>query len=205
MLYLLAASMGYFLGCSNMALYLSKWKKVDLKGNGSGNLGASNTAMLMGMVPAVLVAVHDIGKSVLAVMLAKWLFPELEYAGPVAGLASVMGHIFPFYIRFRGGKGLASYFGMTLALNWKLALTIFVLGLALTLITDYIVSATTLTILWAPAYLGISTHNWILVLILLAGTAVIAYKHRENYMRIINGTEFRVRSVLRKKHNDDRS
>ena len=198
--YFIVVCMGYLLGCSSMALYLSRYKKVDMKGAGTGNLGASNATALMGWRYGVLVALHDIGKSVLAVLLAKYLFPNLEYAGAAAGIASVMGHIFPFYLKFKGGKGFASYWGMTLALNWKLALVIFVAGLLLTFLTDYIVTATTTTVIAVPVYLGFATDSLILVLILCIGSAVIIYKHRKNYVRIFRGTEIGLRSVARGEH-----
>jgi glycerol-3-phosphate acyltransferase PlsY len=148
--YALAILLAYLLGCSNMALYISKIKKLDLRAGGSGNLGASNATALMGWRAGATVAVHDIGKSALAVVLAKLMFPQLPLIGAVAGVASVLGHIFPFYLKFKGGKGFASYIGMTLALNWKLALVIMALVLIVTLITDYIVVGTTLTILSVP-------------------------------------------------------
>lgn len=198
--YLLAITGAYLLGCSNMALYISRIKKVDVRAGGSGNLGASNATALMGWWAGIAVAVHDMGKSVLAVYLAKVLFPELPYIGAVAGVASVLGHIFPFYLKFRGGKGFASYIGMTLALNWKLALIIMALVLIVTLITDYIVVGTTLTVLSVPAYLGIAEHSILLPLILGIATAVIIYKHRMNYVRIYNGTEMGLRSVAKGKH-----
>ena len=198
--YFIVVCMGYLLGCSSMALYLSRYKKVDMKSAGTGNLGASNATALMGWRYGVLVALHDIGKSVLAVMLAKFFFPNLEYAGAAAGIASVMGHIFPFYLKFKGGKGFASYWGMTLALNWKLALVIFVAGLLLTFLTDYIVTATTTTVIAVPVYLGFATNSLILVLILCIGSAVIIYKHRKNYVRIFRGTEIGLRSVARGEH-----
>ena len=198
--YFIVVCMGYLLGCSSMALYLSRYKKVDMKSAGTGNLGASNATALMGWRYGVLVALHDIGKSVLAVMLAKFFFPNLEYAGAAAVIASVMGHIFPFYLKFKGGKGFASYWGMTLALNWKLALVIFVAGLLLTFLTDYIVTATTTTVIAVPVYLGFATDSLILVLILCIGSAVIIYKHRKNYVRIFRGTEIGLRSVARGEH-----
>lgn len=198
--YVLILLMGYLVGSSNMAFYLAKISKTDLKAGGSGNLGASNTVLLMGWMAGILVALHDIGKAALAVVLAKWLFPQLEYAGAVAGVASVMGHIFPFYLKFKGGKGFASYLGMTLGLNWKLALIIMAIVVAVTLITDYIVVGTTTTIIAVPVSLGIMAQSVILPLILLIATAVIAYKHRENYVRIWNRTEIGLRSAARGDH-----
>ena len=198
--YLIIILGAYLLGSSNLALYLFKWKKVDARNNGSGNLGASNATVLLGWPAGIAVAIHDIGKAAVSVILARILFPNLEYAGAAAGVACVLGHIFPFYLKFRGGKGFASYLGMTLALNWKFAIVILVLvGIAM-VVTDYIVAGTTLTILSTPVYMGIITHNLILALILCIATAVIIYKHRENYVRIWNGTEIGLRSAAKGEH-----
>lgn len=198
--YIIVIVLGYLLGTSNLAYYISKWKHVDFTKSGSGNLGASNATMLLGWKSGIMVGLHDSVKSLAAVVIARLLFPDLEYAGAAAGIASVLGHIFPFYLRFRGGKGFASYLGMTLALNWKVALAVIGLVLVVTWITDYIVAGTTTTIVVVPVALGIMRHSWILALILLVGTVVIAYKHRENFVRIYRGTEFRVRNVSRGEH-----
>ena len=200
LLYILVIVGAYLLGCSNMALYISRIKKVDPRAGGSGNLGASNATALMGWRVGIVVAIHDIGKATLAVILARALFPDLVYIGATAGVACVLGHIFPFYLKFRGGKGFASYIGMTLALNWKLALVIMALVLLVTVITDYIVVGTTLTILSVPVYLGIAEHSILLAQILCIATVVILYKHRMNYVRIYNGTEIGLRSVVKGKH-----
>lgn len=198
--YIIVIVLGYLLGTSNLAYYISKWKHVDFTKSGSGNLGASNATMLLGWKSGIMVGLHDSVKSLAAVVIARLLFPDLEYAGAAAGIASVLGHIFPFYLRFRGGKGFASYLGMTFALNWKVALAVIGLVLVVTWITDYIVAGTTTTIVVVPVVLGIMRHSWILALILLVGTVVIAYKHRENFVRIYRGTEFRVRNVSRGEH-----
>ena len=190
----------YLLGCSNLAYYISRFKEVDIRTGGSGNLGASNATALLGWKAGIAVALHDIGKSALAVILARLCFPDAPCIGAVAGVASVLGHIFPFYLKFKGGKGFASYFGMTLALSWKLALAIAVLVFLVTVITDYIVVGTTLTIVTVPVYLGVAQHSLLLALILCVATAVILYKHRINYVRIYKGTEIGLRSVMKGKH-----
>lgn len=195
--YILVIVLSYILGSSNMAKYLAALKKVDLTAGGSGNLGASNAVILMGWGAGVLTALHDIGKSALAVILARLVFPDAPYIGAAAGVAAVLGHIFPFWMKFKGGKGFASYLGMTLALHWKFAIAVLLLVVAVTLITDYIVAATTTTIILVPIGLGLLTHSWILPLILLVASLVIAWKHRENYVRIYNGTEIRFRKAGR--------
>ena len=89
---------------------------------------------------------------------------------------------------------------MTLALNWKLALVIAVLVLLITVITDYIVLGTTMTIVTVPVYLGIAEHSLLLALILCIATFTILYKHRMNYVRICRGTEIGLRSTMKGKH-----
>ena len=197
MQYVIVILLSYILGSSNMAKYIAAVKKVDLSAGGSGNPGASNAVILMGWGAGVLTAIHDIGKSALAVILARLVFPDAPYIGAAAGVAAVLGHIFPFWMKFKGGKGFASYLGMTLALHWKFAIAVLLLVVVVTLITDYIVAATTTTIILVPIGLGFLTQSWILPLILLIASLVIAWKHRENYVRIYNGTEIGFRKAGR--------
>ena len=196
MKYILLILTGYLLGCSSMAWYLAKLHKADLRGSGTGNLGASNTVVLLGWKAGVLTALHDILKAFLAVLISGWLFPDLEHGRAAAGVACVLGHIFPFYLKFKGGKGFASFFGMTLALNWRLALVIAAIVILVTIVTDYIVCGTLTTILSVPIYMGF-TRGLTTALILCIATAVIVYKHKENYPRMLNGTELGLRSAIR--------
>lgn len=198
--YFLVILLAYAIGSSSMSYYLSKINKVDLRSKGSKNLGASNAMILMGWKAGILVGIHDIGKSALAVILANALVPELPYIGAIAGVASVLGHIFPFYLKFKGGKGFASFIGMALALNWKFTLILLVVLVLVTLITDYIVVGTVTIITSFPIYMGFDSRGYITPLILLIATAVIIYKHRENFVRIYKGTEIGFRSANRGEH-----
>ena len=189
MAYLFSAVIGYLFGCSNMALYLSKYKGIDLRQSGSKNLGASNALMLMGWKAGILVGAHDIGKAWLAILMVRRIFPDVEMVGLVAGVSCVLGHMYPFYLKFRGGKGFAAYIGMMLALNFKAALVIIAALVLLTLITDYIVVGTVTTVVSYPAWVAWQTHSFLAVGLLLVATGAILYKHRMNYVRIANGTE----------------
>ena len=197
MAYLILIFAAYLLGSSSMAYWLSLIKKVDIRKNGSGNLGASNATVLFGWGPGVIVAVHDIGKAVLSVLLAKLLFPQLEYAGAAAGVACVLGHIFPFYLKFKGGKGLASFWGMVLALNWKVALAMLLLGLVITVVTDFISLAALSISITAPMGIWLATGNVVVPLILCVATVVMIIKHIENIRRILNHTEIGLRSTAK--------
>lgn len=196
--YLIIIMLAYILGSSSMSFYISKFNGIDIKGQGSKNYGASNTVLLVGWKAGILVALHDVGKAALAVFAARMLFPELQYAAEIAGVASVLGHIFPFYLKFDGGKGFASYIGMTLALNFKVGLILLVALVLITFITNYIVCATMTLITVFPIYHGFVNHSYIISLILCIASLVIIYKHRENIVRILNGTEFKFMNSFKK-------
>ncbi|MBE6107813.1 MAG: glycerol-3-phosphate acyltransferase [Erysipelotrichaceae bacterium] len=195
--YFIVILFSYLLGTSSMSYYLAKINHVDIRNKGSKNLGASNAMILMGWKAGILVAVHDAGKALLAVILAGILFPEATYVKEAAGVAAVFGHIFPFYLKFKGGKGLASYIGMALALDLKFGLAVLVLLAVVTLMTDYIVLGTVSVILTFPALIAFVSGNLHGAGIVLLASALIGWKHRENYVRIAKGTEIRFRKANR--------
>lgn len=197
--YPLIALIGYVIGSTNMAHLLARLRGVDIRAGGSGNPGASNALVLMGWRAAILVGAYDIGKAVLAVWLVRLLFPDAALCGTVAGVACVIGHIYPFYLRFRGGKGFASYLGMTLALNWKFALVLLLAVLVLLLVTDYIVVGTMTAVISFPAY-SVMTQHYAAAALLLVASGVIIWKHRANLVRIVNGTEIGFRSAKSGEH-----
>lgn len=198
--YLIVILCSYLLGTLNLAFFLARSRGTDLRSGGSGNLGASNATVVLGWKAGIAVAIHDIGKAALAVWLAGKLFPQLPYIGVIAGISSVLGHIFPFYLHFKGGKGFASYLGMTLMLNWKLAAAVILLAVLITVITDYIALGTISTVLVVPAYLIYLLQSWIPALVLFSCTIIIVLKHRDNIRRILSGTEIGLRSTIKGEH-----
>lgn len=198
--YIIVLLIGYLIGSSSMSYYLGRLKNINVSKNGSGNLGASNMVVIMGWKAGIIVALHDILKAYIAIILVRYLFTDLPYVSELAGVACVIGHIFPFYLKFKGGKGLASYIGMTIALDWKFAIAVIVLCAILTLITDYVVSATFTTIIAVPAYIGLFYNNIIAFCILSVATLVMLYKHVENIKRLRNGTEIGLRSANKGKY-----
>ena len=194
--YALGILIGYGLGCLNLAWFLSRRFGVDIRGKGSGNPGASNAMILMGWKFGVLVALHDIGKAALAVLLCSLLFPDLPLIRETAGVACVIGHMFPFYLHFKGGKGFAASLGMIAALNWRFALCLGAAILLLVWITDYIVVGTVVTQISYPVFC-LCTRQYMAALIVSVASVIILYKHRENYVRIIKGTEIGFRKANR--------
>lgn len=196
--YGIIALMGYLFGCSNLAFFLGKARGFDIRQHGSNNAGASNATVTMGLKVGLLVGVHDVAKSCIAALLAAFLFPALPGAAAVAGASAVIGHIFPFYLNFRGGKGFASFVGMILALDWKFFLIIILLALLITLISDYIAVATLTTATIFPIYLIISHVGIIIICAVCIASAVIYSKHIINIKRICSGEEIGLRRTLRK-------
>ena len=190
--YALIVLLAYLLGTSNLAYFIARRRGINILQTGTNNPGASNAMMLMGWKMGILVGLHDIGKAFLAAFLAGLLFPELPLSREVAGAACVLGHMFPFYLNFRGGKGFASTLGMIAALNWRFVLLLGVAIIVVVLITDYIVTGTVLTVLSYPIYC-LATHQLIAAAILACIALIILFKHRGNFVRIWKGTEVGLR------------
>lgn len=185
--YLLAIIAGYLVGTFNTAYIISRIKGVDLRKKGSGNLGASNTTVLLGWKLGVLVGLIDILKGTAIVLLFRFLLDMPLTVWLLSGTACILGHIFPFYLGFKGGKGFATIVGVILGYDWRLFIVIGIGIILITLITNYIVLATTATVLAFPTYVGISTHNIWATCIILPVTLIILYKHIPNLKRIFTG------------------
>ena len=124
-------AIGYSFGSLSPAALISKLKKKNLREHGTGNLGASNTLLVFGKALGVFVMVFDILKAFLAAKLSEFLFPKLALSGLIAGFAAIVGHNFPFYLHFKGGKGLAAFGGTVLYYNPLFFLILLVFGLIL--------------------------------------------------------------------------
>ncbi|MBO4904368.1 MAG: glycerol-3-phosphate 1-O-acyltransferase PlsY [Lachnospiraceae bacterium] len=200
---------GYFFGCINFSYIVSRIKGFDIRHYGSGNAGASNVVIVIGKKAGLFVALFDIFKAFLAYKLAQYLFPEafldgISCAGMIAGVGAVLGHIFPFYLGFKGGKGLACYGGTILAIDVRLFLVLFVVALFIAVITDYICFAPITMSFIAPLTVGVVYHAWIPAGILgIAGVALL-YKHAQNIARIRSGSELRFHFLWRRQDESER-
>lgn len=184
--------MGYLFGMFNPAYIFGRLRGFDIRRRGSGNAGATNVTLVMGKAAGSLCAALDIFKSFIAYKLAKLLFPALTYAGILAGCACVIGHIFPAWMNFAGGKGLASMAGLVLAYDARLFLCLLVIEVLLALIVNYIcVMPLSLCVIF-PAIYALQTGNPIGTLLLAALIPVIVYKHLPNIRRILAGQEAHV-------------
>ena len=188
----LCAAIGYLIGNVNPAYIFGRLRGFDIRGRGSGNAGATNVTLVMGKITGLLCALLDIFKSYAAYKLARLLFPMLSFAGILASVCCILGHIFPFWMNFNGGKGLASMGGMILAYDWRLFLMLLTAEVALALIVNYICVMPLSVCLLFPVIYGMQTNDWAGILLLMLLIPVVFYKHMPNLRRIVSGREARL-------------
>ncbi len=202
MKYLCCIIMGYIIGCINPSYLLARRNGIDIKKKGSGNAGASNALILFGKISGVVCALIDIFKAYFAIRLAELLFSDLPSVLVVTGASCVLGHIFPFYMKFRGGKGLACLGGTILAYDWLVFLSMLGAELVLVLVVNYIcIVPMTASVAFAVIY-GIMTKDIIGSVILALIALVMICKHFDNIKRIKNGTEARFSYLWNKKERE---
>lgn len=162
----------------------------DIRTLGSRSTGATNVLRARGWALAVPVAVFDVAKGFVPAFLSLRIFEDQTLAA-VAALAAVAGHCFPVYIRFRGGKGVATAGGSILALCWPCALICFVLFILVVAATRYVSLGSVLAAISFPISAAALGRPPLLIGFGVAILAVVIFKHRENIVRLRNGNERR--------------
>ena len=183
---------GYLLGNINPAFVFAKLRGYDARVDGSGNAGASNAFILAGKLAFFATASIDILKAFLACRLCRALFPALEVAEQLGGVACVLGHMYPAALRFRGGKGLASLGGAILSWDWRFFLALLALAVLIAFATNYICFAAPTISLLFPALFYWQTRYLPGALVLLVPVIPVFAKHMVNFRRIRAGTEARM-------------
>lgn len=189
--------LGYALGCLNPAALLGKLKNIDLKTVGTHNLGATNALLVLGKLSGTIVMVVDIAKSYIACKLAKALFPLLMVAGLAAGLGAILGHVFPFYIHFDGGKGLAAFAGMVLAYDLWIFLILLVICVTAVLIVNYSYAMPMTGGVLFPVLAWLKSRSLTVLLLSVASGILIIVKHWSNIGKALRGEDNKVREYIR--------
>lgn len=202
--YSLCILIGYLIGTVNPSYIIAKIRGFDIREKGSGNAGASNALILFGKALGVACALFDIAKAVFAIWLCGKIFPEATYSFAVTGVACVLGHVFPFYMKFKGGKGLASLGGMILAFDWRVFLIMLASEVVVALATNYICFVPLSASVIFPIVYGIMRRDIWGALIIGIIVPVIFFKHAQNLKRIKNGTEMRLSFLWNKDKELDR-
>ena len=204
MSYLFCISVGYLVGMINPSYILGRWHGVDVRCEGSGNAGASNALILFGKLRGFVCAVFDIAKAVLVVRFTGGIFPGLTYVFPVTAAACILGHIFPFYLKFKGGKGLACLGGVILAFDWRVFFILLLFEAVVVFSTQYLCFVSMTASLAFSAIYGVMRQDLLGALILFCVAVIICFKHRENVDRIRQGTELRLRYLWNRDGEEER-
>ena len=187
---LLTAALAYLLGAIPFGVLVTRAMGLgDLRAIGSGNIGATNVLRTGNKQAALATLLLDGGKGAVAVLLARWLVGE--DAAQVAGLAAFLGHLYPVWLGFKGGKGVATFLGVLLALNWLVGAAVCLTWL----VTAVVTRTSSIAALMAAASSGLwilwLTDTSLLILSLIL-TILIYVRHSENLKRLKAGTEPRI-------------
>ena len=187
--YLAALAFGYLVGSIPFGIVVTRLFGLgDIRGVGSGNIGATNVLRTGNKLAAGLTLLGDGLKGTAAVVLAALYGPDLTI---IAGLGALLGHCFPVWLKFGGGKGVATFFGILLGLHWPSMLLVALVWLATAAISRYsslsalIASAATPLILFAWGHVQFAE-------LFLLLTIILWFRHRPNIQRLIYGTEGRI-------------
>ena len=187
----LGAMMAYLLGSIPSGLWIGrKFFQIDIRQHGSGNLGATNSFRILGKKAGTIVLLMDLLKGSISVLLLKQM--DLQEISPlIIALFAVIGHTYPLFANFKGGKAVATFAGVILAYQpvlFLIGLGIFILTLAI----SKMVSFTSMLTISIGVLLSLYFQDMVLTTIALLADIFIIYRHRTNIQRILNGTEAKV-------------
>lgn len=195
---------GYLFGCINGSQIVGKMKNIDIKNNGMKNAGATNTTVLLGWKFGVLVAFIDVFKATISLFVTAYLLQNYVVSYDlqilllyVNALFVVIGHNFPLTMSFKGGKGTASFFGILLYFDWKIAVIGLILLLLFAVVTNYFVTGTLVLYISFITYTAYTTGRGPTVVAFLLAVLFMV-KHMENFRRIMNNEEVKLSSLYRK-------
>lgn len=191
---------GYLLGSIPFALVVGKlFFKTDIRNHGSGNLGGGNAGRVLGKKAGLTVMTLDILKVAFAIFLTKQLFPKYkDELMLIAGLAAAIGHCFPVFAKFKGGKAVATMYGFLFGMMlfggyspWIFFLPL--LGFLVVLyVTKIIALSSICSALLVTVYVWITTKSWLFVAVLIVFDVLMIWRHRANIVRMINHEENKI-------------
>jgi len=176
----------------------SKNNKSDLKEVGTKNLGATNVTLTLGKGLGAAVMAFDIAKAFAAYRFFEFVFPTHAYIGMVSGVFAVVGHIFPFYLGFKGGKGLASFGGLVLAYSPSLFLIMLLTATALIVIVNYSVAMPMYAGIIFPIAVAVREQSVLAFVLALAVSVLLIVKFLPNLTKARNGDDIKIRDYLKK-------
>ncbi|HLR64750.1 MAG TPA: glycerol-3-phosphate acyltransferase [Pseudogracilibacillus sp.] len=204
---ILAALLGYVFGCINGSEIIGKYKKINIKQTGMKNAGATNTAVILGVKYGIIVAAIDILKAIISLYILStilnnmFIMPDIQTILLfINGLFVIIGHNYPITMKFQGGKGTASLFGVLLYFDWRFAVLGFMILVIFSLISNYFVFG---TLILYVSFMLYTTYIYGRVpgVITLVYMGFFFIKHIDNFKRIVNKEEVMVSSLFRREAN----
>lgn len=194
---LICLGLGYLFGCFSTGYFIGKKNKVDIRNYGSGNAGTTNALRTLGPKAGLITLIGDMLKAIIPIILIRYLlFGEESYVQLLtlyAGLGVVLGHNYPFWLKFKGGKGIAATAGVMVAFDpWiiPVGLPLFIISVA---ITRYVSVGSLLVAILFPTWVYITNPKELHMLIVALIFMALAFiKHRANIKRLLNGTENKI-------------
>jgi glycerol-3-phosphate acyltransferase PlsY len=194
---LICLILGYVFGCFSTGYVVGKANNIDIRNYGSGNAGTTNALRTLGWKAGLVTFLGDAFKAVIPILLVRFLlYPNDNLADLLplyTGLGVVLGHNFPVWLRFKGGKGIAATGGVMLAFDWRLAIVALCIFIIVVAVSRYVSLGSLLISLMFPVWVFIwypgNIHMFIVSLIF---TISAFYKHHANIKRLLNGTENKI-------------
>lgn len=187
---------GYGFGCFSTAYVVGKLNAIDIRNYGSGNAGTTNALRTLGWKAGFFTFVGDAIKAIIPVILVRLIVKDDSYSQLLPlymGLGVVLGHNFPCWLHFKGGKGIAATGGVMFAYDWRLGIAAFLIFLIAVVITRYVsVGSLMISVLFPVWILILYPGNVHMFIVSLVFTASAFIKHRSNIKRLIRGTENKI-------------
>ena len=193
----LSLILGYAMGCLSPAAWVGKKNNINLKEEGTGNLGATNTTMVLGRKAGAFVLVFDVAKSFIAARLARWLFPQLAVSGMLASIGVILGHCFPITMHFSGGKGLAAFGGMMLAYNPVVFVIVVLSGIGIMVLLDIGVAAPLLGTVMFPVLAYLFSRDIPTTACAVIASVIILCTHLDNVHKTREHSDMKVKNYFR--------
>ncbi len=189
----------YLFGNINPAISMTQIKKgIDIRTVGRQNAGATNAALTLGFKFGLLIALLDILKGALPVLMARLLYPDNDAIWFLFGVMVMLGHMFPVFHQFKGGKGIASLIGVLVTAAPLFGSTLLLVSIGLLLTTKYITISSVTAVIVTPVYVFISPYSNNAGWLMLGFMGISLFKQRKNIADIWHGREVSLRQILKK-------
>ncbi len=189
---ILAALIGYLLGSLNTSLIVGKFYGVDVRHHGSGNAGMTNTMRTLGKKAALFVLLGDAAKGILAFSAGYYICggnPQGHLGGMLTGTAAILGHLWPVFFGFKGGKGVLTTLAVVLMIDWPIALGLLGVFIVILLLTRYVSLGSVIAVFLFPVALIVFGRSIETIVFAVIIAVLIIIRHQANIQRLLNGTE----------------